>query len=165
MTKMISAAKFSADWPEFCQNLPQIPRDLVENPRGHLMARSLLPDFSRYLLGQYRAMTECRIAAAALAAGWYAQNHGGAMPGSLSELTPRYLPYVPFDPMAGGGKPLYWGGSAEKRLIYSVGDDGVDDGGSEVSPAAAYGAGAGPWDRRDFVVRLNRRAAATRPTK
>lgn len=159
MSKMIAAAKFSADWPEFCQNLPPIPRELVQNPRAHLMARSLLPDFSQYLLGQYRAMTECRIAAVALAAGAYAQNHRGAMPASLTELTPTYLPYVPFDPMAGGGKPLHWAGTAEQRIIYSAGDDGVDDGGSEVSPAPAYGAPTGPWDRRDFVIRLEKRPA------
>jgi hypothetical protein len=66
----------------------------------------------------------------------------------------------PFDPMAGGGKPLRWGGSAEARVIYSVGGDGVDDAGSEVSTTAEKG----PWERRDFVVRLWKRAAATTPS-
>jgi hypothetical protein len=95
MTRMTIAAKFSTNWPEFCQNVPQIPAELVRNPRAHLMARSLLPDLSRYLLGHYRAITECRIAAVALAAGWSAQNHEGAMPASLEALRPEYLPYVP----------------------------------------------------------------------
>jgi hypothetical protein len=163
MSKMIHSAKFSADWPEFCQNAPLASMELQLNPRAHLIANRLLPDLPRYVRGQYRAITECRLAALALAIGWYAQDHAGTLPASLEDLKPAYLPYIPFDPMAGGGKPLRLGGTPEQRTIYSVGDDGIDDGGSDVPSNPRYAQSAGSWDRRDFVVRLTRRAAATKP--
>jgi hypothetical protein len=156
MSKIVNAAKFSADWPEFCQNAPALPMEMVENRRGHLVARLLMPDLPRLVRGHYRALAECRLGAVALAAGWYRGEHSGAQPAALGDLQAGYLPYVPFDPMAGGGKPLRM--NAEKRVIYSVGDDGADDGGSEAGTG-----GAGPWDRRDFVVELERRAAGTKP--
>jgi hypothetical protein len=49
------------------------------------------------------------------------------LPASLADLVPDYLPDVPVDPF--DGKPLRY--SAEKRLIYSVGEDLKDSGGSE----------------------------------
>ena len=165
MSTLANAAKYSADWPEFCQNAPPDAVELLRNQSGHLIANRLLPDLPRVIRVNYRASAECRLAGLALAAAWYAGDRAGVMPASLEELKPNYLPYVPFDPMAGGGKPLRLGGVAERRVIYSVGDDGVDDGGSEVAPASHYGAGpgAGTWDRRDFVVRLTRRPAVTKP--
>ena len=36
--------------------------------------------------------------------------------------------------MAAGGKPLRLAVARDRTAIYSVGDDGVDDGGSEVIP-------------------------------
>jgi hypothetical protein len=165
MSEMLDAAKNSADWPGFLNHAPADPVELVKSPRSHLIANMLLPDLLRYMRGQYRAITECRLAAMALAAGWHAGEHQGVLPGSLEELKPGYLPYVPFDPMAAAGSPLRLGGVAERRVIYSVGDDGVDDKGSEAVLPTRYGAagGAGPWDRRDFVVRLTVRKAATMP--
>jgi hypothetical protein len=158
MSKIVNAAKFSADWPEFCQNAPALPMEMVDNRRGHLVARLLMPDLPRLVRGHYRAMAECRLGAVALAAGWYRAEHGEVLPAGLGDLQAGYLPYVPFDPMAGGGKPLRM--NREKRVIYSVGDDGVDDGGSEAVVAVA-----GPWDRRDFVVRLEKRATEMRALK
>lgn len=51
-------------------------------------------------------------------------------PASLEELAPRYMPEIPLDPF--DGKPLRYraASSAEGRpLLYSIGADGVDDGG------------------------------------
>ena len=50
----------------------------------------------------------------------------GSLPGSLQDLVPAFLPEVPFDPY--DGKPLRY--SAEKKIVYSVGRDLVDSGGS-----------------------------------
>jgi len=57
----------------------------------------------------------------------------GRLPGRLDDLVPELLPADPFD-----GKPLRW--VREKHLVYSVGADLADDGGSEDSDIVATGA-------------------------
>ena len=47
-------------------------------------------------------------------------------PSVLNELVPRYLASVPIDPF--DGKPLKY--SAPKKIVYSVGQDTNDSGGS-----------------------------------
>jgi len=54
------------------------------------------------------------------------QKGNGHLPSSLEELVPRYLSKVPIDPF--DGKPLRY--SREKKIIYCVGTDLVDNGGS-----------------------------------
>jgi hypothetical protein len=51
----------------------------------------------------------------------------GRLPQSLAELVPEYLGAVPVDDM--DGKPLRY--SPEKKVVYSVGKDLADDGGSK----------------------------------
>jgi hypothetical protein len=152
------AARRSSDWPAFVRNAPPEPVEPALHPRRHFLAVALMPDLKRYICGQYRAVTECRLAAVALAAAAYAREHEGAMPAALDQLAGDYLPYVPFDPMAAGERPLRLGKWPDGAVVYSVGDDGVDDGGSEVVPVTDLAAmrAARDWERRDFVVRLTR---------
>ncbi len=51
----------------------------------------------------------------------------GSLPSLLSELTPKYISQIPKDPFE--GKNLRY--SKEKKIIYSVGADNIDSGGSE----------------------------------
>jgi hypothetical protein len=51
----------------------------------------------------------------------------GVYPASLQELVPNYIPQIPLDPF--DGQPIRY--SATKKILYSVGKDGVDSGGSE----------------------------------
>jgi hypothetical protein len=51
----------------------------------------------------------------------------GRRPAELKELVPQFLPALPVDDF--DGKPLRY--HAEKKLLYSVGKDGKDDGGTE----------------------------------
>jgi hypothetical protein len=48
-------------------------------------------------------------------------------PESLAELSPRYLPTLPADPI--NGKPLHYKIVNDRPIVYSVGVDGDDDGG------------------------------------
>lgn len=50
----------------------------------------------------------------------------GNLPPNLEELIPAYLPEVPED--AYSGKPMLW--NAAKEIVYAVGNDMRDDGGS-----------------------------------
>jgi hypothetical protein len=55
--------------------------------------------------------------------------HGGKLPGRLAELVPDYLDHVPIDPF--DGRPLRY--SKTKRIVYSVGQDQKDAGGSTMT--------------------------------
>jgi hypothetical protein len=56
----------------------------------------------------------------------YQRQHGD-WPGSLDELTPRYLPRVPRDRLT--GEPLRYHVTGDGPVVYSLGVDGDDDGG------------------------------------
>jgi RNA polymerase sigma factor (sigma-70 family) len=55
----------------------------------------------------------------------------GRYPGSLSNLVPRYLPSLPADPFAARGT-LQYHLTGNVYALYSVGPDGIDDGGSPI---------------------------------
>ncbi|MDR3583139.1 MAG: hypothetical protein P4L62_02155 [Candidatus Pacebacteria bacterium] len=54
------------------------------------------------------------------------KNDNGSLPDTLDKLVPNYISGVPLDPF--DGKPIRY--SAEKKIIYSVGSNLIDDGGS-----------------------------------
>lgn len=56
----------------------------------------------------------------------YHREHG-KWPETLAELSPKYLPTLPADPIT--GKPLHYKVVGDRPIVYSVGVDGDDDGG------------------------------------
>lgn len=134
----------------------QIDTDLnakVENPWRSPLVSFILPGISATQRTQLQQTTNHRLAVTAIALKLY-EIETGVAPASLDQLVPGYLeavPIDPYDPAGGtiryrpaGGKlvPYYdsWGGwltDEEKQqivesrlpLVYSVGRDGVDDGG------------------------------------
>ena len=58
------------------------------------------------------------------------QSEPGRVPARLDELVPNYLATVPLDPFS--GHPLVYRPQGTNWLLYSVGEDGVDDGGKPV---------------------------------
>ena len=113
-------------------------------------------DLSRYVLSLARVTAERRLAAAALAVRLYQFDHAGRLPPTLADLVPAYLPSVPADPFRADGGPIGYAPSftpappaqpAPSPRVYSVGDDGADDGGAgdpdrrwqtDVSPDVAF---------------------------
>jgi hypothetical protein len=91
-----------------------------------------------------RSRAELRCAATALAAERFRLAHGH-WPATLDELTPRFLPAVPLDPF--DGKPLRLRRFDDGLLIYSVGLDGMDDGGKVDRKSSA-------WKGQDLGFRL-----------
>ena len=58
----------------------------------------------------------------------------GSPPAKIGSLVPKYLPEAPVDPYT--GQTLKWRAEDQDMLtIYSVGPDGVDDGGSGIGDA------------------------------
>jgi hypothetical protein len=57
----------------------------------------------------------------------------GRYPGELAALVPEFLPSIPRDPV--DGKPLrYRAVGADSFVLYSIGKDGLDDGGDATNP-------------------------------
>lgn len=79
------------------------------------------------------------LAIAAIALRRYQLDHREEIPSSLAELCPQYLSEEPLDPM--DGKPLRYLPKEDRTYrLYSVGTDGVDDGGdaSSTTPGDFY---------------------------
>lgn len=85
--------------------------DLLINIR-RMTARSQITAHAQYLL---------------LALRLYEHDHG-QLPPTLDALVPDYIPAVPEDPY--DGKPLRY--DPARRIVYSIGEDGVDSGGSSL---------------------------------
>jgi hypothetical protein len=95
-----------------------------------------------------RGDTERSIVICAIALKRYLLRHR-KFPSSLELLVPEFVSSVPVDYMDGG--PLkYRLNSDGSFTLYSVGDDGKDDGGdAELSPGKSSTRNL--WDRKDFV--------------
>jgi hypothetical protein len=77
------------------------------------------------------------------------ENRHGQLPDDLSALVPEFMKEIPNDPYA--DKPFHY--SKEKKLLWSVGADGIDDGGKCEPIDIMYPYGRG----RDAVMPLGTR--------
>jgi len=76
-----------------------------------------------------RVIAHERLLAIELALRGYESEHGRA-PKALEQLVPNYIQRVPTDPF--GDRPMVYRPQETNWLVYSVGEDGVDDGGKPV---------------------------------
>jgi len=94
--------------------------------RFAFLARMLLP-------AELRSIQQCEIAraklrsAVACVAALRFRNDTGAWPASLAALLPKYLTAVPLDPFT--AKPLIYRVRDDGIVVYTVGKNGIDDGG------------------------------------
>jgi hypothetical protein len=151
MTTMIE----SSDQPNLPAALKSVPKTPQQKSRLTLLADLLLPSLERSTEVHYRCLTDRRLAAIALAIRWYACEHGGELPADLAALTPKYLPAIPSDPLTPDSRPLTYLPTTDNSIIYSLGTNNLDDGGSEqaINPLLRL---PDEWDRRDRVVHLKR---------
>src|SRR5204863_3028915 len=152
---VMNAYEQSPDYQAYKQKAPPLPAAMKNGPKFHFMASILMPSFDRFILQQYRGKTDRRLAATALALRLYAVEHGGKYPQSLDELVPKYLPAVPIDPFASGGKPLrYSADDAPAPIVYSVSENGLDDDGSRASTLLRRTPNTSRWDKMDAVLEI-----------
>lgn len=78
-----------------------------------------------------RACVHVRLLATELALRCFHSDQGHP-PTRLDELVPKYLKSIPLDPFS--GQPLVYRAQGTNWLLYSVGPDRVDDGGTPVGP-------------------------------
>jgi len=72
------------------------------------------------------------------------QSESGRSPASLDDLVPKYLARIPEDPFT--GKPLVYRPQGTNWIAYSIGPDGVDDGGVPAVKAPPGTSGAKKGD-------------------
>jgi hypothetical protein len=125
---------------------------------GEAFFRALkIPDmsevFGEYSLGSavrrtIQIETSCRVVVTAIALKRFQFRHGN-LPETLNELSPEFFRTVPIDPY--DGKSLRYHPNADGTyLLYSIGEDGVDDGGDPTNSAS--GSSSFYWQRaRDWV--------------
>ena len=99
--------------PEFRARVPQ------KLPAMSQVAANLVPTYDRAALTHYAALTELRLAAAAVALRAYAADHNGALPPSLDALVPKYLPAVPADPLVAAPATILYA----DNTVFSAGVD------------------------------------------
>jgi hypothetical protein len=96
------------------------------DPVNLLLPRLLMPSLGRVV--ERFAVDRARCdAAAAVCAALRFRADTGAWPARAEDLAPRYVPAVPLDPWT--GLPIHMASDANGFRMWSVGEDGRDDGG------------------------------------
>jgi hypothetical protein len=106
-----------------------------------------------------RMLAAVRASAASVAVERYRRAHGGTPPASLAQIVPALLPAVPTDPFS--GQPLKYSVQPDRYVVYSLGPNAIDDGGSTMSPPKPVGA-ARPEPPKDIGVQVNLQTEAVR---
>jgi len=91
---------------------------------------SLLPNFVNVMKAHDRQLARYRVCVCVLAAQEYRRDHGN-FPATLTDLVPKYLDRIPRDPYE--DSPLKYRAKPTPPAIYSVYEDAIDNGGSDIS--------------------------------
>ena len=107
------------------------------------------PDYSRACFVTMKNLTLQEMAASAIALKRYQLRHE-TLPASLNALVPEFLTKTPRDLMDGQSLRYRSLGKAS-FLLYSVGEDGLDDGGDGRPDPVDADSPKSPWTGRDWV--------------
>lgn len=105
-----------------------VEEDFRKGSRVHLLTQLIMPALKRSYQIEIRHVADRRVAHTALAVERYRLAQG-KLPQTLNELVPAYLDAVPVDPF--DGQALRYKLLAKGYVVYSVGEDEIDDGGAE----------------------------------
>lgn len=100
--------------------------DSSNDKLGDFFASVAYPEFSGYYIRSAKAQAFQELSNIALAIKLYESEHG-EYPEDINKLTGKYLDEIPADPF--DGKTLRVSRENEKIILYSVGEDAVDDNG------------------------------------
>jgi hypothetical protein len=114
------------------EKLPWPARRNVSEPKApnDPISQALLQVYDRATFEQCLAFALDRLLDTRLALRAYRLDHG-RYPDSVAQLAPAYLSRVPLDPFTGGA-PLKYRPSGAGYVLYSIGPDAVDDGGTPI---------------------------------
>jgi hypothetical protein len=122
-------------WPLAKNHMAAVNDQLEQEVGGSLLGKArfvlsgkVIPNIEDAFGAAILAQARMRIAAAGIAIERYRQKHG-RLPATLDDLAPDLLSTVPADPF--DGKPLRYLVSEGEYTVYSIGNDGQDNGGQE----------------------------------
>ncbi|MBX3352331.1 MAG: hypothetical protein KF684_05310 [Phycisphaeraceae bacterium] len=130
-----------------------IPTESLLGRARYWILEFLLPSLENALLQGEQVETKRDATTVVLALELHRRRHG-EWPASLDELVPALLPRVPRDPFDGG--PLKYAVRDGRPVLYSIGNDYIDDGGVAPLPSDRPAAPANPsqWRSRASVQNL-----------
>ena len=118
----------------------------------------LLPNFEAFHFTETRDQAFNVLLMTRLALRAYTLEHDSHFPAKLDSLVPKYLAYTPIDPFANANVSLQYHLSRDKvhYLLYSVGPDGIDNGGAPIiykpSPGMAKRAALKAFNTGDVIA-------------
>jgi hypothetical protein len=128
-----------------------IQKAVHDGKRGGLITQMIMPALSRTLQLETRCLAHLRAAQTALAVEHYRLTEGH-LPQSLDNLVPTYMQVVPKDPF--DGRNLRYRKLETGFVVYSVGEDLTDEGGTEKGKGKrGPGGKPAPWDVTFIVER------------
>ena len=154
-SKTIAAVDHSPTFPAFKAVAPPFPAVVNQSQFRHVLARILMPSFERAILTHFRVAADRRITVVALAVAWYRADHAAHFqrPSTISyPAICRRSPPIRWPPPARSNTAP----PPTQPIVYSVGEDGIDNGGSEVSITRRYQ--PSKWDMQDTVTHLTRQS-------
>ena len=129
MIRMQDAA--NEEFPQRLTTVSNIAYEVIGDANGFpfvkAMSRMVIPSLARSFQKDVSNTAALRCALAALAVERFRIAHDGKLPAALAELVPQYLAAAPTDPF--DGKPLRFRPLEKGFVVYSIGEDGDDDGG------------------------------------
>jgi hypothetical protein len=131
-----------------------------------MMSDVLAGSGDRAVEQDFRIRVDRRADAIRLAIRLYRIDRGGEYPKTLDELVPMYLPAVPVDPYAADNRPMSYRAAAPFPAVWSVGLNGVDDGGTSLpnDDDTSVRSPRVRWECADIVYPLERIPPATQPS-
>ena len=111
---------------------PADPRSqfaLISRPISEYAYPFFFDGWFRLLQNHFRMRALRRMAGVALAIQLYERQHD-RRPDRLDQLIPDFLTAIPVDPFSADGRPIKYSRDGGRDRVYSVGSNGVDDGGS-----------------------------------
>ena len=127
-----------------------IEAKLKATSKVHILLHKFMPAFSRVITLEIRAIAQLRTARVGLAVQRY-RLATGHLPDALADLVPTYLDAVPEDPF--DGRELRYEKLETGFVVYSVGEDRRDDGGTERLPTGEKKKAPSSWDITFIVER------------
>jgi len=128
-----------------------IQKAVDSGKRGGMLTRMLMPAFGRIMQIETRHLAHLLATQTALAVERYRLTEGH-LPQSLDNLVPTYMEFVPKDPF--DGQNLRYVARERGFIVYSIGEDLTDDGGTERDGRKRGPKGKPlPWDVTFIVER------------
>ncbi len=128
-TRLIPLA--SKPWFQSAPGWDAFDKDLVKDPQGNVITRFFCTDWSRSVMMFDRGIAQEDLLRLAIALRLHRLKNG-AYPDSLEPLAPAFLKKLPLDPFS--GKNYIYRREGKGFILYSIGDDMTDDGGTQTSP-------------------------------